>query len=152
MQGTCPWRGRHPVFVLAGTSLALPTGVLMNIFGVFDMASIPQLDGSAGQYTGFEKQWIGGEWKVGGGKGRLTDRNPYNGDVLIEIPHADEGDLDRAHVVAAEAQKAWVASLPADRSAIMQKAARVMERRHDEIVAWLIAEAGSTRMKAELEW
>jgi aldehyde dehydrogenase (NAD+) len=84
--------------------------------------------------------------------GRLTDRNPYNGETLIEIAHADARDLDDAHAGAVKAQTAWAAALPADRSAVMRKAAQVMEARHDEIVSWLIAEAGSTRIKAELEW
>jgi len=76
----------------------------------------------------------------------------YNDEVLVEIPHAGERELDEAHAGAVKAQKAWAAMLPADRSAVMRKAAEVMERRHDEIVGWLIAESGSTRIKAELEW
>src|SRR5260370_6582243 len=34
----------------------------------------------------------------------------------------------------------------------MLRSASIMEARHDEIVDWLIHEAGSTRVKAELEW
>ena len=116
------------------------------------MVSVPQSQRSTKEYSGFEKQLIAGEWKAGRGKGRLADHNPYNGEVLVEIPHADERDLDEAHAVAVKAQKGWGAALPADRSEIMRKAAQVMETRHDEIVSWLIAEAGSTRIKAELEW
>ena len=114
------------------------------------MASVPQ--SRANRYSGFDRQFIAGEWKIGKGKGRLVDRDPYTGDVLLEIPHADERDLDEAHVAAVKAQKAWGAALPAERSAVMRKAAQVMEVRHDDIVSWLIAEAGSTRIKAELEW
>jgi aldehyde dehydrogenase (NAD+) len=113
------------------------------------MASVPQSRRSAKEYSGFEKQWIAGEWKAGRGK---ADRNPYTGEVLVEIPHADVDDLDEAYVAAAAEQKAWGVALPADRSEVMRKAAQVMEARHDEIVSWLIAEAGSTRIKAELEW
>jgi nucleotide-binding universal stress UspA family protein len=102
------------------------------------MASAPQSRRSAKEYSGFEKQWIAGEWKAGRGKGPLTNRNPYTGQVLVEIPHADVHDLDEAHVAAAAEQKAWGAALPADRSAVMRKAAQVMEARHDEIVSWLI--------------
>ena len=116
------------------------------------MMSVSQSHRSNKEYSGFEKQSIAGEWKAGRGKGRLADHNPYNGEVLVEIPHADERDLDEAHAAAVKAQKGWGATLPADRSAVMRKAAQVMETRHDEIVSWLIAEAGSTRIKAELEW
>ena len=116
------------------------------------MASVPQPRRGAQEYSGFDKQPIAGQWKAGSAKGRLADRNPYTNEVLLEIPHASERDLDDAHTGALKAQKAWAAMLPADRSAVMRKAAEVMERRHDEIVGWLIAESGSTRIKAELEW
>src|SRR5690606_4989443 len=61
-------------------------------------------------------------------------------------------DLDDAFRAATKAQKAWAQQLPSERSSVMQRAAQVMNARHDEIVSWLIAEAGSTRIKAELEW
>src|SRR5574340_394195 len=102
------------------------------------MASVPQPRRSANQYSDFDRQPIAGEWRTGKAKGRLVDRNPYNGETLVEIPHASERDLDEAHRGALKAQKAWAALLPADRSAVMRKAAEVMERRHDEIVNWLI--------------
>jgi aldehyde dehydrogenase (NAD+) len=116
------------------------------------MASVPQRQRIQSEYSGFDRQPINGQWRVGKGKGRLVDRNPYTGEVLLEIPHADEQDLDEAHRGALKAQVAWAQMLPAERSAVMRKAAQVMEERHDEIVNWLIAEAGSTRIKAELEW
>ncbi|MBN1237200.1 MAG: aldehyde dehydrogenase family protein [Gammaproteobacteria bacterium] len=116
------------------------------------MATVQQEAGRGGRYGDFDKQWIAGQWRSGRGTGRLIDRNPYNGDVLVELAHADQRDLDEAHGAAASVQKEWSARLPSERSAVMQKAARVMEARHGEIVAWLIAEAGSTRLKAELEW
>lgn len=116
------------------------------------MASVLQAPRGASQYSGFDKQPIAGEWRTGRGAGRLADRNPYTSEVLLEIPHADERDLDEAHAGALKAQKAWAAALPANRSTIMRTAAEIMAARHDEIVSWLIAEAGSTRIKAELEW
>ena len=116
------------------------------------MASVPQPRRTTTRYSNFDKQPIAGQWRSGRDKARLADRNPYTGEVLVEIPHADRQDLEEAHAGALKAQKAWAAALPAERSAVMRKAAQVMEQRHDEIVHWLIAEAGSTRIKAELEW
>jgi aldehyde dehydrogenase (NAD+) len=116
------------------------------------MASVPQPRRGANEYSGFGQQPIAGSWRTGRGKGRLTDRNPYNGETLVEIAHADERDLDEAYAGAVKAQKAWAASLPVERAEVMRNAARVMEARHGEIVSWLIAEAGSTRIKAELEF
>src|SRR5690606_29458273 len=98
------------------------------------------------------KQPIAGRWRLGRGEGRLKDRNPYNGDTLVEIPHADRSDLDEAFAAAAAAQKPWARKLPSERAAVLQRAAAVMDARHEEIVDWLIDEAGSTRLKAELEW
>lgn len=104
------------------------------------------------RYSGFDRQFIGGAWRAGKGDGRLANRNPYSGEVLVEIPHANERDVDAAHAAAVKAQRAWAQQLPSERSEVMRRTARVMETRHDEIVDWLINEAGSTRIKAELEW
>ncbi len=116
------------------------------------MASIPSASGGDSAYQNFDRQLIAGQWRAGRGRGRLSNRNPFNGDVIVEIPHANEQDLDEAFRAAAKAQKAWASKLPAERSAVMQRAAQIMDARHDEIVQWLIDEAGSTRIKAELEW
>lgn len=104
------------------------------------------------RFSGFDRQFINGKWRSGSGQGRLADHNPYSGELLVEIPHANERDLDSAHAAAVIAQRSWAQRLPAERSKVMRMAAQVMEDRHDEIVDWLIAEAGSTRIKAELEW
>lgn len=104
------------------------------------------------RFANFDRQYIDGQWRAGSGEGRLADRNPYSGELLVEIPHANERDVDDAHTGASKAQRAWAQRLPSERSEVMRRAAQSMEARHDEIVEWLIAEAGSTRIKAELEW
>jgi aldehyde dehydrogenase (NAD+) len=103
-------------------------------------------------YAGFEQQWIAGRNRPGRSKGRLSDRNPYTGEVIVEIAHADLQDLEDAYACALRCAGDWARSLPGQRSAIMRRAAQVMEARHAEIVSWLVREAGSTRIKAELEW
>jgi acyl-CoA reductase-like NAD-dependent aldehyde dehydrogenase len=102
-------------------------------------------------YSGFEQQFIGGRWCTARGKA-LRDRNPYNGEVLVEIPQASADDLDFAYTAAAKAQPAWADALPGQRAAVMRRAAAIMEHRREEIVSWLIRESGSTRIKATLEW
>src|SRR5258708_18540783 len=42
--------------------------------------------------------------------------------------------------------------MPAERAAVMLRSESISEARHGEIIDWLIREAGSTRVKAELEW
>ena len=109
-------------------------------------------DNGPAAYEGFHQQWIAGRHRVGRGKGRLKDRDPYTGDVLVEIPHADEQDLGDAYASALQSSAAWGRALPGERAGVLRRAAQVMEARHDEIVGWLVREAGSTRIKAELEW
>lgn len=82
----------------------------------------------------------------------LQDRNPYTGETILEIPPGDRDDLDAAYTGATRVQGEWAAALPAERAAVMRRAAHIMETRHEEIVAWLVREAGSTRIKADLEW
>src|SRR5690606_1135468 len=89
-----------------------------------------------GHYTCLDKQFIGGQWRTGRAKGRLSDRNPYNDEVLVDIPHADERDLDDAFRTAAEEQKAWAQTLPSERSMVLQRAGAIMDARRDEIVSW----------------
>ena len=104
------------------------------------------------RYQGFAGQYIAGIWRPGrGGQGEI-DLNPYSGETLAEIVQADRSDLDDAYTVAAQAQRSWVAKLPAERAAIMLRSAAIMETRRAEIVEWLIKESGSTRYKAEMGW
>ncbi|MBI3805200.1 MAG: aldehyde dehydrogenase family protein [Nitrospirae bacterium] len=104
-------------------------------------------------YTHLDAQYINGHWRPGRHQGGLgTDLDPYTGDTLAEIALADRSDLDEAYQSAAKAQPAWAGALPGERSAVMRRAAMIMEARREEIVSWLIRESGSTRIKARLEW
>lgn len=98
-----------------------------------------------------DRVFIDGMWREGRAK-RRPDHNPYTGEVIAEIAQADAADLDDAYAAAVRAQADWAARLPRERAAIMSKAAAVMEARRAEIVDLLIAESGSTRLKATLEW
>jgi aldehyde dehydrogenase (NAD+) len=103
-------------------------------------------------YDGFHGQAIDGLHR-GGESGRvLHDLNPYTGETLATLALADLDDLEAAYAAAARAQLEWAERGPSERAAVFLSAARVMEKRRDEIVGWLIAESGSTRMKAEAEW
>ena len=103
-------------------------------------------------YSGFDRQPIADQWRHGHGEGVNGDRDPFTGEVLVEIPQASRADMDAAYAYAAKAQRNWASRLPSERAAIMQRAAQIMESRQSEIIAWLIREAGSTRIKAQLEW
>lgn len=103
-------------------------------------------------YAGFVYMPIGGDWQYGSGQKTLKDRNPFSGEMLVEIPSADRNDIDAAYRGAAEVQRSWGDALPGERAAVMRAAAAVMEARREEIVGWLVRESGSTRIKANLEW
>jgi aldehyde dehydrogenase (NAD+) len=129
---------------MAGTTSSLP-------------GNTPPLAGGASAatpkcYTGFDGQYIGGSWRPGKHGTTEVDTNPYSGETLAQIVQADKTDLDEAYQVAQKAQISWAEVAPAERAAVMLRSVTIMEARHDEIVDWLIREAGSTRNKAELEW
>ncbi|UTN76242.1 aldehyde dehydrogenase family protein [Pseudomonas aeruginosa] len=107
---------------------------------------------SDSRYTDLGLQPLAGEWRHGRAGRRLKVSNPFDGSLLLEIEQADRDDLDAAYAKAAEVQPAWAALGPSARAAVLYKAVEVFDRRHEEIVDWIIRESGSTRLKAEIEW
>lgn len=107
---------------------------------------------SSPHYTGFDQLPINGKWRRGKGTKVLRDFDPYSGELLVEIPHADRDDMDEAYQGAAKDRKEWAAALLGERAGVMRRAAQVMEARKEEIVKWVIRESGGTRIKASLEW
>lgn len=107
---------------------------------------------SPAPYTGFDRLLIAGRWVTGRSQHKLRPIDPYRSSVITEIPAADIADIEDAYQEARRAQVAWAEKLPSDRSAVMRRASEIMEARQEEIISWLIREAGSTRSKATLEW
>lgn len=104
------------------------------------------------RYSGFDAQYIAGQWRPGRQGGKRIDTDPYSGETLVEIPMANVEDLDEAYQSAAKAQVSWAGLMPAERAAIMLSSLAIMEARRQEIVDWLVRESGSTIYKAQLEW
>ena len=104
------------------------------------------------RYDQLELLSIAGRWREGGAGRRLKVTNPFSGDALLEIAMASHDDLDEAYRAAQDAQPDWEAKGPGARAAVMHKAVAVLDARKDEIIDWLVREAGSTRLKAEIEW
>ncbi|MGE5655353.1 MAG: aldehyde dehydrogenase family protein [Actinomycetota bacterium] len=103
-------------------------------------------------YTGFDRLFIGGRWIAGRSEHKLQPINPYRQDVILEIPAADQHDIEDAYQAAQRAQVAWAQALPSERSLIMRRATEIVDARREEIISWSIREAGSPRKKATLEW
>ncbi len=83
---------------------------------------------------------------------KITSIDPYHQAPIAEFQAASEQDIDEAYQTAKKAQIEWAKALPSERSQVMQQAAEIMKARQEEIVSWLIREAGSPRSKAMLEW
>lgn len=96
-------------------------------------------------------QFIGGQWRPGNSSTMLKVTNPFSGEQVLELRQADASDLEDAYTSAETAGKAWAATSPAARQQVMLKAAQIMENRREEILSWLIAESGSTVLKANIE-
>jgi len=103
-------------------------------------------------YRNFHLQLLTGEWREGSGENSRPVVNPYSGETLLSIRSATTGDLDATYQKAAEAQKAWADTPPAERSALMLRVVSIFDKRKEEIIDWLIRESGSTRLKATIEW
>lgn len=103
-------------------------------------------------YTGFEKQPLGARWRAGASGKINRDTNPYNGELLQEIPLAGPDDLEEAMRFARAVQPEWEQTPGAERAALLRRAADIMDRRRDEIISWLVRESGSTLIKSGIEW
>ncbi|MDR2567133.1 MAG: aldehyde dehydrogenase family protein [Bifidobacteriaceae bacterium] len=102
-------------------------------------------------YSGFDKQFIAGEWREGTSPREAPDTDPYTGQTLTTIRLASKDDVDQAYAAAAEAQREWGEAPPARRAAVIAAAGQILAERQDEITDWLIRESGSARFKAAFE-
>jgi aldehyde dehydrogenase (NAD+) len=124
------------------------------------LETAPPADGARSQskgrmpapYEGFEQMPIAGVWREGRSGILAVDRDPYTGEMIVQIAVADVQDLDEAFRAAAAAQPAWSETPATERCAVLERAAHIVELRKAEIIEWLIRESGSVRAKAELEW
>lgn len=104
------------------------------------------------RYQDFHLQLLAGEWREGSGEASRSVTNPYSGETLATIRSATSADLDAAYRKAAEAQVEWENTPPSERAALMHRVVAIFDQRKDEIIDWLIREAGSTQLKATIEW
>jgi len=88
--------------------------------------------------------FIGGEWAAAEGGRTFEDRDPFTGEVVVEVAAGTRDDARRAIEVAAAAAPAWAQTPPAARQGIFLKAADVLESRQDEVVSLLARETGCT--------
>lgn len=94
---------------------------------------------------------INGRWCQGGEGKSQPLLNPATEEVLAEVPHASASDLDEALNASAEGFKVWRDTTPLARQDVMEKAARLMEDRIDEIARTLTMEMGKPLAEAKIE-
>ncbi len=94
--------------------------------------------------------FVGG-WREGTSERVLESHNPYNDSLIATIRQASQADVDEAYRTAAEAQQAWAALPPAERTAVMTRAADYVEANRDALAELLSAESGSSAAKAGVE-
>ncbi len=92
--------------------------------------------------------YIDGEFLSGDGRVTQDVVNPATGEVLAQLPHASEADLDRALKAADRAFQTWKHSSPMDRSAILRKAAELARERAQEIGLNLTRDQGKPLAEA----
>ena len=77
--------------------------------------------------------------------------NPATEEVLAEVPHAGAVDLTAAVDAAQEGFRVWKAMPALQRQAIMEKTARILEDRQDEMAENLTLEMGKPVGEAKME-
>ena len=95
--------------------------------------------------------FIAGEWISKGSRKSEPVLNPATGEVLGELPHATEEDLDRALAAAEEGFRVWRAKLPEERSAVLRKAASLMRERGEQITTVATLESGKPILQSRVE-
>jgi vanillin dehydrogenase len=86
------------------------------------------------------RHYIGGEW-ISAGR-FFDDLDPYRGTVIAQVPAGIRADAARAVDAAAAAFPAWAELPPAEKQGMFLRAADIVERRREEIVALLATETG----------
>lgn len=97
------------------------------------------------------KLFIAGRWLGGGGRIVEPVVNPATGEVLAELPHATDADLDEALAAAAAGFEIWRRTSPVDRGSVLHRAAALMRERREQIASLITLELGKPIAEARAE-
>ncbi|MCF4102358.1 aldehyde dehydrogenase family protein [Gillisia sp. M10.2A] len=103
------------------------------------------------KYKDLNKQYIAGKWVDGSDDSVIENINPFDESPINSYKGASKKDVDDAYNSAKKSAETWGNSLPKERIEIINKAISIIEARKEEIIAWLVKEAGSSIVKAEVE-
>ncbi len=94
---------------------------------------------------------IDGAWGPAAAGRTLEVVNPATGEPIGTVPHADQGDLDRALAAAEKGYHVWRKTSAYDRAKLMRKAANLLRERADQIAPLMTMEQGKPLVEAKGE-
>ncbi|MEH0108731.1 aldehyde dehydrogenase family protein [Tersicoccus sp. MR15.9] len=89
-------------------------------------------------------------WRAGRG-GAADALEPATGQALGSYGVATAEDVAEAAEKAAVAQRAWAATSPEDRAAVLRRAGDLWHEHAEEVEDWIMRESGAIKPKAQLE-
>lgn len=98
--------------------------------------------------------FIGGEWVSASSGETITSINPSNGDVLGEVPIANEADVDRAVEAAKQAFPAWAGLPVTKRAKYLLRLADIIDENADHLALMDSVDSGNARsgMRGDMTW
>jgi benzaldehyde dehydrogenase (NAD) len=99
--------------------------------------------------TIWEKRHYSDGWRDSASEYAVVE--PATGEQIGVVGQVSAADAIRAATRAAEAQRAWAATSPGARAAVLRRAGELFAEYAAEIEDWLVREAGSVRAKAAFE-
>ena len=102
-------------------------------------------------YQFLDQQFIAGKWVKGSSTKRIKNINPFKQELILDLQAASSSDVNDAYLAADKAVQTWSKSDAKSRKALADRVIEIIQLRREEIIDLLIAESGSTRIKAGLE-
>lgn len=97
------------------------------------------------------KLFIDGKWVESGKKDFLNVTSPVNGELIGKVPIADVTDVEKAIESAKRAQEQWRLSHFTERSELLYKTAKAIERKLEEFATHIALEQGKPISDARIE-
>ena len=95
--------------------------------------------------------FIDGEWISRGSRKTEPVLNPATGEVLGELPHATQADLDRALAAAHKGFRVWRSFMPEKRGEILRKAAELLKADGERVTTVATLESGKPIAQSRIE-
>ncbi|MEV5384445.1 NAD-dependent succinate-semialdehyde dehydrogenase [Streptomyces sp. NPDC052721] len=97
------------------------------------------------------RQYIAGEWQEGRGEGCTAVLNPADESSLAQLRHVSTAQLDTALGAVRDTARLWRRTPPAERSAVLRRAAALLRERHEHVSRILVLEEGKPLHEARAE-